>query len=83
MTNKIDATEFSAVNNKDLVRRLALPRSSAAKAIRAKCLDCCGGSQSEVARCHITACSLWPFRFGKDPWRVASNPDGPARKAVE
>ena len=39
------------------------------KAIRAKCLDCCGGSYVEVEHCSITACALHPFRFGRNPFR--------------
>lgn len=39
------------------------------KAIRAKCLDCCCGSSAEVASCTATACALFPFRFGKNPYR--------------
>lgn len=38
------------------------------KAIRANCLDCCGGSEAEVRRCHINTCPLHPFRFGKNPF---------------
>ena len=37
------------------------------KAIRAKCLDCCCGSAKEVALCPIPDCSLYPYRFGKNP----------------
>jgi len=36
-------------------------------AIRRKCIDCCVGSLAEVRRCHLTACDLHPFRFGRDP----------------
>jgi len=36
-------------------------------AIRAKCLDCCCGSFKEVTLCHLTKCSLHPYRFGKRP----------------
>lgn len=39
------------------------------KAIRAKCLDCCCGSTAEVASCTVTCCALYPFRFGKNPYR--------------
>ena len=39
------------------------------QAIRAKCLDCSGGSYAEVARCHLEHCPLHPFRFGKNPYR--------------
>ena len=37
------------------------------KSIRAKCLDCCGGSAKEVRLCPIPDCPLFPFRFGKNP----------------
>ena len=38
------------------------------RAIRAKCLDCVLGSSNEVALCPMeNKCSLWPFRFGKNP----------------
>lgn len=37
------------------------------KAIRAKCLDCCGGQYSEVVKCTIPKCPLFPYRFGKRP----------------
>jgi hypothetical protein len=39
------------------------------KAIRAKCLDCSGGMQSEVRDCLIRNCALYPFRMGSNPWR--------------
>lgn len=41
------------------------------KAIRAKCIDCSGGSQSEVRKCTVTYCPLWPLRMGTVPaaWR--------------
>jgi len=32
------------------------------KAIRAKCLDCSGGSAQEVRKCPVKTCPLWPFR---------------------
>ena len=40
------------------------------KAIRAYCLQCCCGQVSEVQRCTIEACALYPFRFGKNPYRA-------------
>lgn len=39
------------------------------KAIRAKCLDCCCGSSNEVELCTCADCALYPFRFGKNPYR--------------
>ena len=44
-------------------------RISATKAIRLKCLDCCCGNPNEVRLCTIPNCPLYPFRFGKDPYR--------------
>ena len=39
-------------------------------AIRAKCIDCCGGSVADVRECHITRCALHPFRMGRNPFRT-------------
>ena len=39
------------------------------KAIRAFCLDCCGGSSMMVKGCSAPDCALYPFRFGKNPYR--------------
>lgn len=39
------------------------------KAIRAKCLDCSGGSAKEVKLCVIPACPLFPFRLGMPDWK--------------
>ena len=39
------------------------------KAIREKCLDCMCGSPVEVKRCVCDDCPLFPFRFGKNPFR--------------
>lgn len=39
------------------------------KAIRAKCLDC-SGTTNEVKECPVTKCPLYPFRFGKNPYRT-------------
>ena len=33
------------------------------RAIRAKCLECCGGMRGEVRGCRITGCALWPYRM--------------------
>lgn len=38
------------------------------KAIRANCLDCVGTAH-EVKICVCTSCPLYPFRFGKNPFR--------------
>lgn len=36
------------------------------KAIRLKCLDCCGSSY-EVKLCTMTSCALYAFREGHNP----------------
>lgn len=38
------------------------------KAIRAKCLDC-SYTRTEVKLCPVTDCPLYPYRFGKNPYR--------------
>ena len=40
------------------------------KAIRLKCLDCCCGQAKEVKLCPCESCSLYLFRFGKNPNRA-------------
>ena len=39
------------------------------KAIRAFCLGCSGDAPSEVKNCTVYNCPLYPFRFGKNPYR--------------
>lgn len=41
---------------------------SPVKAIRAFCLDCCGGNANDVRTCVSKICPLKPFRFGKNPY---------------
>jgi len=38
------------------------------KVIRAKCIDCCSGYESEVRKCVAYDCPLWPMRMGKNPF---------------
>ena len=37
-------------------------------AIRAKCVECSGGSLKEVAECRVVKCALYPFRMGENPF---------------
>lgn len=48
------------------------------RAIRLKCGSCMGGEVDQMPRggvaqaideCGACHCPLWPFRFGRDPWR--------------
>lgn len=36
-------------------------------AIRAKCVECSGGSLKEVSQCLVHKCALFPFRMGSNP----------------
>ena len=46
------------------------------KAMRAKCLDCSGGSPKEVRLCPVSNCPLWEYRFGKRPQTVRRREGG-------
>ena len=46
------------------------------QATRAKCLDCCCGQAKEVRFCVCPDCSLFPFRFGKNPNRAGLTNSG-------
>jgi hypothetical protein len=37
------------------------------KAIRKRCMDCCGYQAHEVRLCPAKKCALWPYRFGSSP----------------
>ena len=53
------------------------------QAIRQKCLDC-AENYAEVTRCEFTDCSLYPYRFGKNPFRGKEKPQSykPPLKAI-
>lgn len=59
------------MNEKDLERELAEGIYKARpllKAIKLKCLDCCGGVWKEVQECPAKdTCFLHPYRLGKNP----------------
>ena len=44
-------------------------QTNAVKVIREKCMDCCGNQWKEVELCTAELCPLWPWRFGKNPYR--------------
>jgi hypothetical protein len=58
------------------LRALGHP-ASPIKAIRAKCVDCCGGHMAEVRKCVSYSCPLWPMRMGRSPFH------GRAKEAAE
>ena len=53
------------------------------KAIRAKCLDCSGGSRAGVDACEVTGCPLWPYRLGKLAWKREMSEEEKARRREE
>jgi hypothetical protein len=40
------------------------------RVIRAKCIDCSGGSESEARKCTAIGCALWPCRMASNPFRA-------------
>jgi hypothetical protein len=50
------------------------------RSIRLKCIDCMGGSPSEVRRCNIPECSLYQYRFGTNPSLKGKRGNGQALK---
>lgn len=58
---------------RDELGRMGHEPMSPMEAIRAHCLDCCGGSSDEVLKCMALRCPSWPFRTGKNPWREVTD----------
>ena len=57
------------MSSTDELRALGHSKMPILKAIKEKCLDCSGGDRAEVKHCRVTACHLYPFRLGTNPWR--------------
>ena len=54
------------------------------RAIRAKCLDCCGGLRNEVRDCKLSYCPLWPYRgAGAEGAKSASSSGFPMREKAQ
>jgi hypothetical protein len=53
----------------DELRQAGHEPRSPLQALRARCADCCGYQEKEVALCPAVKCPAWPFRMGTDPWR--------------
>lgn len=45
------------------------------RSIRAKCLDCCGDSKSDVRLCDDRECPLYCYRLGKTGRKRSGNPN--------
>lgn len=50
--------------------------------IRAKCVDCSGGSAAEARKCAVTRCALWPYRTGGNPFRAKRELSGDEKAAL-
>jgi len=55
------------INNSELIN-FAIKTISPLRAIRKKCLDCCGEQFLDVKTCPVLVCSLWKFRLGLHPF---------------
>lgn len=58
------------------------PPTSPVKALRARCLHCCGFEKTEVRKCADFACPSWPFRMGHNPFvkGAVTGPDVDAKR---
>jgi hypothetical protein len=53
----------------DVVREIHEP-APLLRVIRAKCIDCSGGSESEARKCTAIGYALWPYRMATNPFRA-------------
>lgn len=67
MMAKAQETRKAGAEARQKMRDSGVDLKTPIKAIRAKCLDCCGYQYSEVVKCTVTKCPLFPYRFGKRP----------------
>lgn len=58
------------MENSEVVKCPETSNPNPVKAIRLKCLDCCAGSSQEVDKCAAKQCPIWPFRYGRNPFRA-------------
>lgn len=81
MTQPLKRAELAAVwpPTADIAKAAGHKPMSAARAIRAKCLDCSVGQKNEIRLCEAIKCPLWPFRYGKNVWdaRRATSSENP------
>ena len=53
------------------------------QAIRSYCLECSCGSANTVKECSADDCSLYPYRFGKNPFYRSNMTDESLRRLKE
>ncbi len=56
----------SYLNGRSTTTKLAIDLTPMT-AVRAKCMDCAGGSCAEVRECVLVDCPLFPYRMGHRP----------------
>lgn len=59
---------MSKKDRREAIRKAVPQALTPMKAIREKCIDCMCGYKSDVEKCQIRGCSLWPYRFGFNPY---------------
>jgi hypothetical protein len=64
------------------LRKMGFEPMSPLRALRRHCVQCCGGSNKEVALCCSSDCSAWPFRLGRNPWVDARKLSDEQRQAA-
>jgi hypothetical protein len=62
--------QLMKIDKEQIKREMEGPVLTPLKAMRVYCIDCCGGSRNEVKLCPSKDCSLWPYRFGKNPYNT-------------
>ena len=65
----------------DELEQLGHAQVSPLRALRLKCLDCCNGSAQDVRLCTAIDCPSWPFRMGRNPWRIPLDAPERAQRA--
>jgi hypothetical protein len=53
--------------------------TSPIKALRARCLHCCGLEVAEVRKCVDYSCPSWPFRMGHNPYVKTAKTGGSSK----
>ena len=55
-------------------KKQTTPSLTPLRAIRKKCLWCCGDSRTEVKLCPASGCPIWEYRMGKRPKAATLTP---------
>lgn len=69
LINSDTSTEGNTNLSKENLKQWGYESTPLLKAVRAKCVDCSGGSVYEANKCTDIQCPLWVFRLGKNPFK--------------